>query len=310
MKVLIAGASGFIGRNLTDYAPEDWDLHLLYRSPFFTIPPRAEGYRCDLRDLDRLKDLSERMPNFDVCVYLAADTKRVGYMGEEPRFGVLNDLLALTTFLEVMKGKIKRLIYFSSGAVYLGSEEPPQTFCGHEHPTPNIPYAIMKYASELYVKYAQRRGWIENYVNVRFFGAYGPYMGSTKLTAKLIAVNPKGVIQIFGDGYNLTDVMHVEDTCRAIKLMAESDRADLTLDLCSGNPMTINDYVKRVLEILGKNEVRISHPPVEVQEYIKFVGDPYTQVMILGFTPEITLEQGIMKYYKWWFEHEKERESV
>ena len=70
----------------------------------------------------------------------------------------------------------------SSGAVYDGlrGAVSPATPV-----SPRLPYAISKLASEQYLRFfAEHRGTVDSYVNVRFFGAYGPYEAARKITTQ------------------------------------------------------------------------------------------------------------------------------
>ena len=79
--------------------------------------------------------------------------------------------MALVTCLEHCPAD--HVVYVSSGAVYDGLLGPvsPATAV-----SPRLPYAISKLASEQYLRFfAEHRGSVGSYINVRFFGAYGPY---------------------------------------------------------------------------------------------------------------------------------------
>ena len=87
-----------------------------------------------------------------------------------------SNTVALVTFLEHCS--VNHLVYLSSGAVYDGlvGAVSPETPC-----SPRLPYAISKLAAEQYVRFfSERRHRPASYINVRFFGAYGPYEPARK----------------------------------------------------------------------------------------------------------------------------------
>ena len=101
----------------------------------------------------------------------------------------------------------------SSGAVYdglIGGRSRPRTPV-----SPRLPYAISKLASEHYLRaFAERRRTVGSYINVRFFGAYGPYEPRPQDHDALDA-RPDGAAsassRIRGNGENLIDFMYVDD---------------------------------------------------------------------------------------------------
>ena len=83
-----------------------------------------------------------------------------------------SNTLSLVTLLEHVR--VGHVVYVSSGAVYDGLRR--SGLAGDRRSRPLLPYAISKLASEQYVRFfAERRHAIGSYINVRFFGAYGPY---------------------------------------------------------------------------------------------------------------------------------------
>ena len=101
---------------------------------------------------------------------------------------------------------------------------------------PTTPYGISKLTSERYIEYFQkRRGKIENYINLRFFGAYGPMELSRKIYT--IIVNKFYLEKDYefimnGDGKNYIDAMYIDDAITGINKMIVSDKGNMTIDYC------------------------------------------------------------------------------
>lgn len=301
MKLLVAGGSGFIGRQFLVHAPRDWEIVATYRQatnfPRFLAERGLEfvrPVRVDLGNVSQTETAFRGDAHFDTCLFLAADT-RVRALVEDPRRDLTGNLAPLLNTLQSIR--CGRFVFLSSGAVYMGRHG----LVDVEAPlSPTIPYAIAKYASELYVQAARRQGRIGGYVVLRFFGAYGPLEPERKLTAKLLETILRGSkkFTVFGDGDNLIDAMYIDDAVGGLLAVLQSDVNDVTVDFCSGHPLTINDWVVRSGTVLGA-ALEIEHRG-ESPEYIEFYASPEPMHLAFGFRPSVDLEDGFLRYAEWW----------
>lgn len=300
MRLLVTGASGFIGRNLLLKLPREWEVVATYNKSVdftnFLSENALENVQAIKVDLANAIETKKKLRlKFDCTVHLAANTDTL--------FSVKNpekDLqLNLVTLLNTVKNvKTEDLIFMSSGAVYDGNVGPVSL---RQRLNPSFPYAIAKLACERYVNFFKKNNSIDNYVILRFFGAYGPHEPPRKIFTRLVKAfyfeNSEEFV-IVGDGNNFIDAMYVEDAADGIISVIESDIRDLTVDFASGNPMTINELVKRVAEIFQKNNVKLKHegwPP----EYITFYASNGDMKNLYRFKPSTPLEVGIWKLEQW-----------
>jgi nucleoside-diphosphate-sugar epimerase len=303
LNILVVGASGFIGKNLLLKIPHEWRVFGTYRADT-TFPEFLEKnelrnvcpIKCDLENTIEVKDALNGIESpIDVCVYLAANTN-VRKLAEEPILDVSTNLAPLLNFLGYFKGR--RLVFFSSGAVYMGLE-------GSVSPlskiNPTIPYAISKYASELYIEfYRNSLKTFKEYIVLRFFGAYGPYEPPRKISTKLIELieSPReNTFAVFGNGENYIDFMYIDDAIQGLMKVITSKKANVTVDFCFGSSMTINQLVKKVGRIFNK-KIEIEHVGIS-PEYITFHASPRKMFQFFGFRPRISLEEGFSKLSRW-----------
>lgn len=313
MSILIVGASGFIGKNLLLKTPKDWKIFGIYQTDKTFLEfleknklSNVHPLRCNLENVVEIKSALEKLEKIDVCVYLAANTN-VRQLCEDSTLDVSTNIAPLMNFLKYFRGR--RLIFFSSGAVYMGLK-------GQVSPSskinPTIPYAISKYASELYIKFHQSKiETFKEYIILRFFGAYGPCEPPRKISTKLMKLvkNPhEDVFTIFGDGKNYIDFMYIDDAIQGLLKVINSPEANVTVDFCSGNPQTINQLVKNVGKIFNK-KIRIEHKGSS-PEYIKFYASPKRMFQIFGFRPSISLQDGFQKFAEWLDKNLDERVSI
>lgn len=296
MRLLVTGASGFIGRNVLLRAPRDWQVLAQYHrtplEPFLRLHGlnHVTPLACDLLDTDAIKTLSASAGAVDAVLYLAANGDPA-LSAEQPSLDLALNTTALVNFLEHVRAS--HLVYVSSGAVYDGlrGEVTPATAVA-----PRLPYAISKLACEHYVRFfAERRRSIGSYVNVRFFGAYGPHEAPRKITTKWLRAVIAGQREftLRGNGENLIDFMYVDDAVDGLLSLVRAAGRSLTVDFASGTPVTINALVAEMAKACGV-AVTVRHQG-HTEEFIEFRSADRTMRDQLGFTTRVSLEEGLRK---------------
>lgn len=300
MRLLITGASGFIGRNLLLKVPKKWDVVATYNKSRnftqFVTENALHNVQAVKVNLTHLSNTKRKLGNdFDCIVHLAANTD-VRLCVKNPQKDLL---LNVMTLLNTVKAtRVKDLVFMSSGAVYQGCK-------GEVSPSvsvsPSFPYAISKLACENYVAFFKKKGWITNYVILRFFGAYGPHEPPRKIFTKLVKTFHFEKSQEFvlvGDGNNLIDAMYVEDAVEGILSVLKSNVRNVTVDFSFGNTLTIEELVQRVAKIFRQENLKLSHTGWPI-EYDTFYTNNNRMETLYGFKPSTTLEVGIWKLAKW-----------
>ena len=301
MKLLVTGASGFVGRNLLLAAPREWAVTATYnRDAAFLEFVRARDLahvtplRLDLADAGAIAALDEKRRSYDACVYLAANGDPA-YSDHAPADDLRANAQSMVNVVNACR--FGHLLFFSSGAVYDGLQG---TVTPASALKPTLPYAISKWASERYALHAQKKGRIGTASIARFFGAYGPYEAERKIYGRLVrqfafARSPKFTVR--GDGRNLIDAMYVDDTVRAIRLILDRPGGTGTFDLFSGRPLSLKDLVTQAAATFGL-QAQIEYAG-EVPEYIEFRSGDRTMETQFGFRPAIELAEGLTRFRDW-----------
>lgn len=298
MELVVTGASGFIGHNVLLRAPREWTIHAVYRST-----PGLEAFvarhglsnvrpiRCDLLNEGDVRMMARAIGSTpDAMLYLAANGDPAA-SAERPRWDLESNTLAFVTCLEHCPAR--HVVYLSSGAVYdglSGAISPASPV------SPRLPYAISKLASEQYLQFfAERRDSVKSYVNVRFFGAYGPYEAPRKITTRWLQAlaNGQREFAIRGDGRNLIDFMYVDDAVDGLLALVKAQGVKLTVDFASGAPVSVNDIVRTMAATLGV-DVAIRNEGA-VAEYIQFRSVDTTMRDRFGVAPSISFADGLKR---------------
>jgi UDP-glucose 4-epimerase len=306
MRVLVTGASGFLGRNVLEAsrAWRDWSIVAVYNRSD-DLPAFVERHglshvtpaRCDLVDADAVDGLAREIGPVDATLHLSANGDPAASAAQgRARWDLELNTMALLNVLEHVR--TKRMVYISSGAVYDGHTGPvsPATDV-----RPLLPYAISKLASERYVEsFATRRGVLASYANIRFFGAYGCYEPARKITTRFARAVMDGQREfvVRGDGRNLIDFMHVDDAVEGMRRVVNDHHVSGTLDLASGTPMTIDETVAAMSRAV---EARIDcRHEGTVPEYIAFRSIDRTMRERFAFAPATAFETGFRRLYEFY----------
>jgi UDP-glucose 4-epimerase len=300
MKLILTGASGFVGRNVLLRAPREWEIVALYHhaTDFEAFVSRHQlGHvrplKCDLTDEAQVSAVGATLGDrADAALYLAANSDPTA-SASRPRWDLESNAVAALNFLEHCS--VRHMVFVSSGAVYDG-------LVGDVTPSrpvePRLPYAISKLASEQYVRFfAERRHAFDSFVNVRFFGAYGPYEPERKITTRWMRAVMAGqrAFTVRGNGQNLIDFMYVDDAVDAFLALTTAARFAGTLDLASHAPVTVNDVVQTMARVLGV-EVSVAHQG-HTEEFIQFSSVDRTMRDRFGFEPKTSFEDGLRRLH-------------
>jgi UDP-glucose 4-epimerase len=306
MRVVVTGASGFLGRNVLLRAPRSWDITALFhRRTDLEAFVRTHGLthvravHCDLlSDSDVRAVVCGIGGRADAVLYLAANGDPAA-SSERPLWDLESNTAALITFLQHCSAD--HFVFASSGAVYDGLKGPvsPST-----QVSPRIPYAISKLASEHYVRFfAEKRRTLGSYINVRFFGAYGPYEAERKITTRWLRAMAAGAREfvVRGDGQNLIDFMYVDDAVDGYLALLNAGGTSATVDFASETPTTIDEVVASMARAFDI-DIHIRHEG-QVPEYIEFHSTDTAMRDQFGVVPAISFGEGFARL-KAFFDHE------
>lgn len=298
MRVVVTGASGFIGHNVLLRAPRDWRIAAVYhrtagleefvgRHGLSNVTP----IRCDLLDADDVRRVADAVGGqADAVLYLAANGDPAA-SSVRPRWDLESNAVALVNFLEHCPSR--HVVFVSSGAVYdglVGSVSPASAV------SPHLPYAISKLASEYYLRFfTDPRRTVGSSIAVRFFGAYGPYEAERKITTRWMraAMSGQREFTLRGDGENLIDFMYVDDAVDGLLALVRAGGTTMTVDFASGAPVSVNAVVEAMARTLDIT-LTVRHEGV-TDEYIRFQSVDTAMRDRFGVVPSIAFDDGLRR---------------
>lgn len=307
-RVLVTGASGFIGSHLTRrLVALGAQVHAVTSTVSSVYPTRL----VDLRDSLTLHEASlidrgaldvvaaEARPEF--VLHLGAYThvgkswQRVDECIQVNVQGTVNLLMALAPF------GYERFVNTGTSEIY-GDVEVPFREAGPVHPI--SPYSVSKHAAEQYCRlYADARGW--PIVMVRPFNAYGPAQTPDRVIPEIITRAVQGQPLRMTQGLQTREFNYVEDLVDGFLLLATTAGIDGELfNLGCGEDVSMRDLTTRILALMGNPiEPEFGALPERPTEIMRMYSDATKARERLGYQPRTSLDDGLAKTIEW-YRHE------
>ncbi|NMB57359.1 NAD-dependent epimerase/dehydratase family protein [Candidatus Beckwithbacteria bacterium] len=308
--LLITGCAGFIGSSLVEKIVDDYQIIGVdefndYYNPLwkeenvknFLNHPHFKLYRTDIRDYQILEEIF-RQNKIDKIIHLAARAGVRPSLKDPLLYEEVNVKGTLNLLELSRKNQIKHFIFASSSSVYGNQNKVPFS---ETDPTdqPISPYAATKKAGELFC-----RLYNENYqikmTCLRFFTVYGP-KGRPDMAPYLFtkAILNGEEIQKFGDGQTQRDYTYIDDIIEGINKVIEKEFDFEIFNLGNNNPVSLNDFIKNLEEITGK-QMQIKQMPIPAGDVVKTYADIAKAKKLLGWQPQTNFKTGLEKFVAWY----------
>ena len=307
LRIMVTGGAGFIGSELVRQLAEDASEILVVdnltngkRSNLEDVLSECvELYVEDIRDVARMDTL---MSGVDIVCHLACLGVRHSIHAPHENHDV-NATATLGLLDLARKHGVERFVYVSSSEVYGTALWAPMT---EEHPTfPMTVYGAGKLAGECYAR-AYHHTYDFPTVVVRPFNSFGPRCHHEGDSGEVI---PKFMLRclvgkpmmIFGDGSQTRDFTFVEDTARGIVLAGLSeDAVGQTINLGQGKEISITDLAAEVSTVVGRGKADVVHMDSRPGDVMRLYADSTRADSLLGFSPEVSLGEGLERLMKWY----------
>lgn len=328
-KILVTGAAGFIGHNLSkrlleagrtvvglDNLNDYYDPNLKKaRLAQLLQFERFSHAHFDMADRDKMARLFAE-EQFDAVVNLAAQAG-VRYSLINPHSYADTNIIG---FLNVLEGcrhnKVKHLLYASSSSVYGANTAMP--FSVHD----NVDHPVSLYAASKKANELMAHSYSHLYnlpcTGLRFFTVYGPWgrpdMALFLFTKAILADQP---IQIFNNGDMERDFTYIDDIVEGVFRLIDhlpvanpawsGDTPDSATSYCPWRLYNIgnNDkqkllhYIDVLEDCLGKKAVR-NYLPMQAGDVRATYANVDDLVREIGFKPQTSIEEGISKFVAWY----------
>lgn len=306
MKVLVTGGAGFIGSHLVRLLQKSGeDVTVVDNFSTGRRENLPNGITCRQVDVTSpaLNDVFDEGA-FDAVVHLAGQTTVHVSMADPELDGMQNVIGSLHVLEQARRCGVSRVVFASTAASYGDVPEERLPIDESEALSPLSFYGLSKVTVEKYLALYQRAYGLD-YVVLRFANVYGERQGIGG-EGGVISIFAKKVAQgepltIYGDGGQTRDFIYAGDIASGIYAALKTQQVNRAYNLSTQTETSLKELVS-VLEQAVGHEI-----PVSCKEARS--GDIYQSVLAngrarraLGWQPEVSLEEGLRRTYRYFKE--------
>lgn len=313
MKILVTGAAGFIGSNLSKYLLEkDYEVVGIdnfneYYSPKikeFNVNSIKDNtkfhlYRISLLERDKLGNVFDENTDISAVVHLAA-WAGVTYSVKKPDIYVRNNVVGTNnlTDLCVEKG-VNNFIFASTSSIYGDNQTPFKEDMDTSYP--KAPYPATKKASEVLLYTISENKDLQVTV-FRFFNPLGPNLRPDMALPKLIKSAEYGkVFELWQDpASSARDYTYINDMLEAIEYIINNPFKYEIMNLGNSSPVSLESMIATVEKVTGKKiKTQKNYLPGQMKETYS---DITKARELIKYNPNTSLEEMVRIYYEWFLE--------
>jgi len=299
-KIYVAGHHGMVGSAIVRALKKAGHTQIIVRT----------SEELDLRDSAAVKEFfAQEKPTY--VIMAAARVGGIHYNSTAPYDFIYDNLIMSTNVIEAARqSKAKKLLFLGSSCIYPKLAPQPikesSLLTGPLEVT-NEAYALAKIAGIKLCTFA-RQQYGADFISAMPCNLYGPgdnfsLENSHVLPAIIRKMNEAklrgdAVVKLWGTGLPLREFLHVDDLAQACLLLIDKYSEPGTINMGSGQEVTIQALAETVAMVVGyhgKLEFDKSKPDGTPRKIMD-----NSRIQALGWTPKISLKQGIQEVYQWY----------
>jgi UDP-N-acetylglucosamine/UDP-N-acetyl-alpha-D-glucosaminouronate 4-epimerase len=314
MRILVTGGAGFIGANLVERLLKEERVQAVRvldnlstgsadNVEHLMASPKFEFVQGDIRDHSACIKACEGM---HVISHQAA-------LGSVPRSikdpittNEVNIGGTLNVFMAAKENNIKRIVYAASSSTYGDHQDLPkkENYIGK----PLSPYAVTKYVNELYADVFSRLYGLE-FIGLRYFNVFGPRQNPKGPYAAVVPLFVEALLKgkalvINGDGKHSRDFTYIANVVQAniLSLFTNNKEAvNQVYNIAYGQQTSLLQLAQYLTTISGF-AVEPMHAPERPGDVKHSLADISKAKQLLGYDPEVSVEEGLRKTFEWYKE--------
>jgi UDP-glucose 4-epimerase len=307
-KYLITGVAGFIGSNIAhalmargDEVRGIDDLSHGRQENLAGIAARFDFRHADITDDAAIQSACSGM---DYVLHQAARGSVPRSMADPVGSNHANVVGTIKVLQAARAAGVKRVVFASSSSVYGDTPVLPKRedmACA-----PISPYAVSKYAGELYAQSFSKVLGLET-VSLRYFNVFGPRQHPTSQYAAVIPKFIRAMLQgelpvIFGDGKQSRDFTYIDNVVSAnlLACQASAEKASgQVFNVAAGKSFSLNDLYTQLQEIIGYSKPA-SHAPPRGGDVRDSLADTRRAQQAMAYKTLVDFRDGLRRAVEWY----------
>ena len=299
-KILVTGATGFIGKNLVESLKEKFEVYaLILDEKEKNVIPQID-YILWKTFFDRENEIKtldgKKLGKIDTVIHLAS-------YGVNPKDNDIDKMiesninLTKDLILNLERVSCKNIIFTGSGFEY--GDKGKIKLKEDMELNPFSLYGATKVSAFLIGKKLCESLGI-NYINLRLFNIFGEYEGSNRLIPQIINNYLEGKELNFTAGNQVRDYLYIKDIIKVYEMILEKNiYNNETYNVCSSEEVTIKEFITKVAYTIGinKNSLNFGTIPSRKEEALYIVGDNSKLKRDFDWNRKYSYEFGIKNMY-------------
>ena len=308
--ILITGGAGFVGINLIKGL-----LNLganitatIYKKQPVINNKEITYISCDLKNPQDCRKVCDNMEYVFMC---AANTSGAKVIATTPLVHLTPNILMNMNMLEAAyEAEVEKFLFMSSNTVYPFTDFPVKEddITNEFYKSYHIVAWMKRFTEIVCEMYSNRIQEPMKTIIVRPGNLYGPYDKFDREKSKVIpalirrAVEKQNPFEVWGDGMDLKDFLYIDDYIDGMLLSMEYIDKFRAINIASGNAVTIRDVLKEILIAADYQDASVEYDASKPTMIPKRMIDISLAKELLGWTPKVSLGEGIQLTVDWYRE--------